>query len=106
MHLRDSLIPKYTELVYDGFWFSPEHEARHRNATRCNRSRAPQTVQRQHHRCRPQKPESLYDPKIATMESDDSLYDQSDATGFIRLNALRLRLRAIQNGLSESPQHF
>ena len=51
-------------------------------------------------------PKSLYDPKIATMGGEPSQYDQSDATGFIRLNALRLRLRAIQNGLSESPQHF
>ena len=51
-------------------------------------------------------PKSLYDHKIATMEGDGSTYDQSDATGFIRLNALRLRLRAIQNGLSESAQYF
>jgi argininosuccinate synthase len=42
-----------------------------------------------------QSPKSLYDPKIATMEADASQYDQSDATGFIRLNALRLKLRAL-----------
>jgi argininosuccinate synthase len=43
-------------------------------------------------------PKSLYDPKIATMERGDALYDQNDATGFIRLNALRLKLRAALNG--------
>jgi len=42
-------------------------------------------------------PKSLYDPKIATMEGADASYDQSDATGFIRLNALRLRLRALRD---------
>jgi len=59
MYLRDSLIPKYSEPVYNGFGFSPEREtlqaARHRNATRRHRSRARQTVQRQYHRCPPQK---------------------------------------------------
>jgi argininosuccinate synthase len=43
-------------------------------------------------------PKSLYDPKIATMEADASAYDQSDAAGFIRVNALRLKLRAVLNG--------
>ena len=43
-------------------------------------------------------PKSLYDPKVATMEGDASAYDQSDAAGFIRLNALRLKLRAALNG--------
>ena len=43
-------------------------------------------------------PKSLYDPQIATMEADASQYDKGDATGFIRLNALRLKLRAVLNG--------
>jgi argininosuccinate synthase len=46
-------------------------------------------------------PESLYDPKIATMERDASAYDKSDATGFIRLNALRLKIRALDKGISD-----
>ena len=50
-------------------------------------------LQRQDRR-RPQKPNSLYDPKIATMEGEAPAYDQSDATGFIRLNAFRLKIRA------------
>jgi argininosuccinate synthase len=98
MHSSDAFISKYSELVYNGFWFSPEREALQalvtRNATRCNRRRAPQTLQGQLIVAGRKSPKSHYDPKIATMESGGSTYDQSDATGFIRLNALRLKLRA------------
>ena len=98
MHLRDSLIPKYSELVYNGFWFSPEREAlqalvtdTQRNVTGLVRVKLYRgniiVVGRK-------SPKSLYDPKIATMEGEKSAYDQGDATGFIRLNALRLKLRA------------
>jgi argininosuccinate synthase len=99
MHLRDSLIPKYSELVYNGFWFSPEREALQElvNATQRDVSgfvrlklyRGNVVVAGR------KSPKSLYDPKIATMEGEGSAYDQSDATGFIRLNALRLKLRAL-----------
>jgi argininosuccinate synthase len=102
MHLRDSLIPKYSELVYNGFWFSPEREAlqalvseTQRNVTGLVRLKLYKgniiVVGRK-------SPKSLYDPKIATMEGQKSAYDQGDATGFIRLNALRLKLRAAQKG--------
>jgi argininosuccinate synthase len=98
MHLRDSLTPKYSELVYNGFWFSPEREAlqalvteTQRNVTGLVRLKLYKgniiVVGRK-------SPKSLYDPKIATMEGEKSAYDQSDATGFIRLNALRLKLQA------------
>ena len=98
MHLRDSLIPKYSELVYNGFWFSPEREAlqalvteTQRNVTGLVRLKLYKgniiVVGRK-------SPKSLYDPKIATMEGEKSAYDQGDAAGFIRLNALRLKLRA------------
>jgi argininosuccinate synthase len=98
MHLRDSLIPKYSELVYNGFWFSPERETlqalvteTQRNVTGLVRLKLYKgniiVVGRK-------SPKSLYDPKIATMEGEKSAYDQGDATGFIRLNALRLKLRA------------
>jgi argininosuccinate synthase len=98
MHLRDSLIPKYSELVYNGFWFSPEREAlqalvneTQRNVTGLVRLKLYKgniiVAGRK-------SPKSLYDPKIATMEGEKSAYDQGDATGFIRLNALRLKLRA------------
>jgi argininosuccinate synthase len=98
MHLRDSLIPKYSELVYNGFWFSPEREAlqalvteTQRNVTGLVRLKLYKgniiVVGRK-------SPKSLYDPKIATMEGEKSTYDQGDATGFIRLNALRLKVRS------------
>lgn len=98
MHLRDSLIPKYSELVYNGFWFSPEREALQALVTETQRD-VSGLVRLKLYKgnvivAGRKSPKSLYDPKIATMEADDSAYDQSDATGFIRLNALRLRLRA------------
>jgi len=100
MHLRDSLIPKYSELVYNGFWFSPEREAlqalvgeTQRNVTGVVRLKLYKgniiVAGRK-------SPKSLYDPKIATMEGERSTYDQGDATGFIRLNALRLKVRALR----------
>jgi argininosuccinate synthase len=105
MHLRDSLIPKYSELVYNGFWFSPEREAlqalvaeTQRDVTGVVRLKLYKgniiVVGRK-------SPKSLYDPKIATMEGDASQYNQSDATGFIRLNALRLKLRAASRSAAQ-----
>jgi argininosuccinate synthase len=98
MHLRDSLIPKYSELVYNGFWFSPEREALQALITE-TQSHVTGVVRLKLYKgniivAGRKSPKSLYDPKIATMERDSSAFDQSDATGFIRLNALRLRLRA------------
>ena len=98
MHLRDSLIPKYSELVYNGFWFSPEREALQALITETQRD-VTGLVRLKLYKgniivAGRKSPKSLYDPKIATMEGDASAYDQNDATGFIRLNALRLKLRA------------
>ena len=99
MHLRDSLIPKYSTLVYNGFWFAPERLAlqalvseTQRNVTGVVRLKLYKgniiVAGRKSSR-------SLYDPQIATMEGDaTNSYNQSDATGFIRLNALRLKVRA------------
>ncbi|HEU5247846.1 MAG TPA: argininosuccinate synthase, partial [Candidatus Udaeobacter sp.] len=102
MHLRDSLIPKYSELVYNGFWFSLEREALQAliTETQCDVSGL---VRLKLYKgniivAGRKSPKSLYDPKIATMEGEASVYDQSDATGFIRLNALRLKLRAARRG--------
>src|SRR5437667_459961 len=102
MHLRDSLIPKYSELVYNGFWFSPEREALQALVTETQRD-VTGVVRLKLYKgnvivAGRKSPKSLYDPKIATMERDASAYDQSDATGFIRLNALRLKLRAARKG--------
>ena len=98
MHLRDSLIPKYSELVYNGFWFSPEREALQALVTETQRN-VSGLVRLKLYKgniivAGRKSPKSLYDPKIATMEGEKSAYDQGDATGFIRLNALRLRIRA------------
>jgi argininosuccinate synthase len=102
MHLRDSLIPKYAELVYNGFWFSPEREALQALITETQRD-VSGLVRLKLYKGNiivsgRKSPKSLYNPKIATMEGDTSAYDQTDATGFIRLNALRLRLRAVSKG--------
>lgn len=99
MHLRDSLIPKYAELVYYGYWFSPERLALQAlvNDTQKNVSG---TVRLKLYKgniitAGRKSPLSLYDPNIATMEADPTKsYNQDDATGFIRLNALRLKVAA------------
>lgn len=110
MHLRDGLGPKYAALVYNGFWFAPEREAIQALVTESqkyvtgvarvklykgNLIAAGRT-----------SPVSLYNPQIATMEADPTqAYNQSDATGFIALNALRLkvatRVRNSTNSTSE-----
>jgi argininosuccinate synthase len=98
MHLRDSLIPKYAELVYNGFWFSPEREALQALITETQRD-VSGLVRLKLYKgnlivAGRKSSKSLYDAKIATMEGGASPYEQNDATGFIRLNALRLKLRA------------
>ncbi len=103
MHIRDSLIPKYSELVYNGFWFSPEREAL--------QALASETQDKVTGRVRlklykggvytsgRKSPVSLYNPDIATMEADiTNAYNQDDATGFIQLNALRLKVRSRVQG--------
>ena len=99
MHLRDVFVPKYSELIYNGFWFSPEREALQALITETQRD-VSGLVRLKLYKgniivAGRKSPKSLYDPKIATMEGERSGYDQSDATGFIRLNALRLKLRAL-----------
>jgi argininosuccinate synthase len=98
MHLRDSLVPKYSSLIYNGFWFSPERQALQALVSETQRD-VTGLVRLKLYKgniiiAGRKSPKSLYDPKIATMEGVASQYDQSDATGFIRLNALRLKLRA------------
>jgi argininosuccinate synthase len=94
MHLRDSLVPRYAELVYYGYWFAPERtmlqaaiDESQKNVTGTARIKLYKgncdTVGRK-------SPVSLYNPELATFEAD-RVYDQKDAEGFIRLNALRLR---------------
>jgi argininosuccinate synthase len=98
MHSSDAFISKYSELVYNGFWFSPEREALQALASETQRDVAGVARLKLYKgniiAAGRKSPKSLYGPKIATMESGGSAYDQSDATGFTRLNALRLKLRA------------
>jgi argininosuccinate synthase len=102
MHLRDSLIPKYAELVYYGFWFAPEREALQALVDQSQRY-VSGTVRLKLYKgnvitCGRRSKYSLYDSKIASMEGSKSWYNQSDATGFIRLNGLRLRARKLVQG--------
>jgi argininosuccinate synthase len=95
MHLRDSLIPKYSELVYYGFWFSPEMKLLQDMVDR-TQTNVSGVVRLELYKgnCRVlgrKSDESIYSEDFATFE-DDSVYSQKDAEGFIRLNALRLRI--------------
>jgi argininosuccinate synthase len=99
MHLRDGLVPKYSELVYNGFWFAPEREALQALVTETQRN-VTGVVRLKLYKgniiaAGRKSPKSLYDPDVATMEGGGGdAYNQNDATGFIRLNALRLKVRA------------
>ena len=99
MHLRDSLIPKYSTLVYNGFWFAPERLALQALVVETQRD-VTGVVRLKLYKgniiaAGRKSPKSLYDPQVATMEAGGAdAYNQSDATGFIRLNALRLKARA------------
>ncbi len=97
-HLKDELMPRYAKLIYNGFWFSPEREmlqaainhsqAAVNGVVRLKLYKGNVTVVGR------KSDMSLFDEKIATFEEDDGAYDQSDAEGFIKLNALRLRTLA------------
>ncbi len=99
MHLRDSLIPQYSTLVYNGFWFAPEREALQAFVTETQKN-VTGVVRLKLYKgniitAGRKSPVSLYNPHIATMEADPTqAYNQSDATGFINLNALRLKVAA------------
>jgi argininosuccinate synthase len=105
MHLRDSLIPKYAELVYYGYWFAPERLALQALVTESQKN-VSGTVRIKLYKgnimvAGRKSSVSLYNPAIATMEADPTkAYNQDDATGFIRLNGLRLRVAAKVQGKS------
>ena len=97
MHLRDSLIPRFSELVYYGYWFSPEMELLMRTIEASQQGvTGTARIKLYKGNCEVvgrKSAVSLYDPALATFEADQ-VYRHSDAEGFIRLNALRLRIRA------------
>ena len=98
MHLRDSLIPRYSEMVYYGYWFSPERDVLQKMIDEAQRSvTGTARLKLFKGNCMVtwrKSEESLYSCDYATFE-EDQVYDQKDAGGFIRLNALRLRIRAL-----------
>src|ERR1700674_5717301 len=95
MHLKDELMPKYAELVYNGFWFAPERDMLQAAIDR-SQEFVSGTVRLKLYKGNAavvgrESPYSLYDQQLVTFEDGKVAYDQRDAEGFIRLNALRLR---------------
>jgi argininosuccinate synthase len=98
MHLRDSLVPRYTEMVYYGYWFAPEREML-QAAIDESQKNVSGTVRLKLYKGNVmvvgrKSDKTLYNPEVATFEAGGD-YRQKDAEGFIRMNALRLRLRAL-----------
>jgi len=98
-HLKDELMPKYAELIYYGFWFSPEREMLQALIDK-SQENVTGTVRLKLYKGNTavvgrKSPNSLYSMKHVTFEEDQGAYNQRDAEGFIKLNALRLRLRGI-----------
>ena len=97
-HLKDELMPKYAELIYNGFWFAPEREML-QAAIDLSQEKVSGTVRLKLYKGNAsvvgrKSPNSLYSERHVTFEDDAGAYDQKDAAGFIKLNALRLRLLA------------
>ena len=94
-HLKDELMPKYAKLIYDGFWWSPEREALQAlidttqefvtGSVQLSLYKGNISIQSR------SSEYSLYDSKIVTFEDDENAYDQADASGFIKINSLRLK---------------
>ncbi len=101
-HLKDELMPKYAEAIYNGFWFAPEREML-QAAIDHSQAKVTGTVRLKLYKGNVgvvgrKSPHSLYSAGIVTFEDDRGAYDQRDAAGFIRLNALRLRLLGRRDG--------
>jgi argininosuccinate synthase len=107
MHLRDALIPQYSTMVYNGFWFAPERYALQALVEETQKNVTGEVRVKLYKgnviAAGRRSPLSLYNPHIATMEADPTqAYNQSDATGFIRLNALRLKVAAAVDGSTKA----
>ncbi|KPK50756.1 MAG: argininosuccinate synthase [Myxococcales bacterium SG8_38_1] len=100
LRIRDGLIPEYASLVYRGFWFAPERETLQALVDEAQKDVTGEARIKLYKGSADvvgrRSPKTLYDPEFATFEADE-VYDQQDATGFIRLNALRLRIRALRD---------
>jgi argininosuccinate synthase len=100
MHLRDSLVPRYAEMIYNGYWFAPERialQALIDDTQKTVNGKARIKLYKGHCRVvgRDSATDSLFNQEFATFEADE-VYNQADAEGFIKLNALRLRIAAMQ----------
>ncbi|HSF94338.1 MAG TPA: argininosuccinate synthase [Thermohalobaculum sp.] len=100
-HLKDELMPKYAELIYNGYWFSPEREMLQALIDR-SQERVNGTVRVKLYKGSADvvgrwSEDSLYSEQHVTFEDDQGAYDQKDAAGFIKINALRLRLLAMRD---------
>jgi argininosuccinate synthase len=98
-HLKDSIMPRYAELIYNGFWFAPERRMLQALIDESQKS-VTGTVRMKLYKGNVtcigrESPNSLYSMNVVTFEEDQGAYDQFDAQGFIKLNALRLRLGAM-----------
>jgi len=99
-HLKDELMPRYAELIYNGFWFAPEREMLQAAIDR-SQEFVSGTVRLKLYKGNVivtgrSSPYSLYSQDLVTFEDDKGAYDQKDAAGFIKLNALRLRTLAMR----------
>ncbi len=98
-HLKDELMPRYAKIIYNGYWFSPERQAMQALIDQ-SQEHVNGTVRLKLYKGnvmvvgRSSETDSLFDTRISTFEDDAGAYDQKDAEGFIRLNALRLKLQA------------
>jgi argininosuccinate synthase len=102
-HLKDELMPRYASLVYNGYWFSPEREMLQAAIDQSQHS-VNGFVRLKLYRGnimvvgRRSEHDSLFDEKVVTFEDDAGAYQQNDASGFIKLNALRFRVAARRRG--------
>ncbi|TVQ02736.1 MAG: argininosuccinate synthase, partial [Roseinatronobacter sp.] len=105
-HLKDSIMPRYAELIYNGFWFSPEREMLQALIDK-SQEHVSGTVRLKLYKGHVRtigrwSDHSLYSEAHVTFEEDAGAYDQKDAAGFIQLNALRLKLIAARNRRTKS----
>jgi len=95
MHLKDELMPRYASLIYNGFWFAPEREMLQAAIDKSQEHVTGRVTLKLYKGNATvigrESPESLYDQDLVTFEEGSGAYDQRDAAGFIKLNALRLR---------------
>jgi argininosuccinate synthase len=97
-HLKDELMPRYAQMIYNGYWWAPERKAMQalidESQTPVNGSVVLKLYKGSVSVVGRSSSDSLYDADVVTFEDDQGAYDQKDAAGFIKLNALRLRLGA------------